>query len=304
MTYRMYGMYLGAAMALAGCIGPGEPEQTTLLKYQKGLVQEGPLHRAPETAPLGLMRPLGEPRVPVLPARAGAVSALDDKGVIATRNVTLIDLSLEDVVLRALTNSPEIRVASFDPGIARQDVVKAAAAFDPVLFATWNLSEEDKKRNFTTTGLPEQLWKHEGSFGVKQHLPTGADVRAEWDITRLRSVTATNYEQLLSLSIKQPLLRDAGCDVNLATLRVARINRDMSDQAFRDKVEQTIGAAISGYYALQGARQNIEIQESLLKATEETLRKVTARGPLDATDVHIKQTLAALESRRATLLAA
>ena len=315
MTYRMYGMCVGAALAVAGCIGPHEPDQTTLLTYQKGLIREGPLRRADEKTPLGLMRPMGEPGVGELPTRPGSISTLDANGAIVARKVTLVDLSLEEVIHRTLANSPEIRVASFDPGIARQDVIKAAAAFDPVLFATWELNEEDKARTVLDSGLPEQIWKNKGTAGIKQHLPTGADVQLDWGLTRQRTTgqpplgsttrpTVIDYEQTLSLTIKQPLLRDAGCDVNLATLRVARINRDISDQAFRDKVEQTVGTAIAGYYALQGARRNVEIQESLLKATDETLRKVIARGPLDATDVHVKQTEAALESRRASLLSA
>lgn len=315
MTYRMYGIYIAGVLALAGCIGPQEPEQTTLLKYQKGLVRQGPLRRAGEDVPLGLMRPLGEPGVKELPTRPGTVSLLDARGQIDTRKTTFIDLSLEEVVLRALANSPEIRIASFDPGIARQDVIKAAAAFDPVLFATVGVNEEDRRRTVLNSGLPEQIWKRTGGVGLKQHLPTGADVQLAWDVTRQKTTgsppfgstdrpTVIDYEQTLALTIKQPLLRDAGCDVNLASLRVARINRDMSDEAFRDKVEQTVGTVIGAYYALQGARQNVDIQESLLRATDETLRKVIARGPLDATDVHIKQTEAALESRRATLLAA
>ncbi|MEI7836133.1 MAG: TolC family protein [Planctomycetota bacterium] len=250
-----------------------------------------------------------------LPTRPGSVSVLDAKGEITSRKVTFIDLSLEEVVLRTLANSPEIRIASFDPGIARQDVVKAAAAFDPVLFATMGINQEDKRRTVLNSGLPEQIWKRDLTAGIKQHLPTGADVRLEWGLTRQRTTgqppfgstirpTVIDYEQTLALSIKQPLLRDAGCDVNLATLRVARINRGITDEAFRDKVEQTVGTVIAGYYSLQGARQNADFQESLLKATDETLRKVIARGPLDATDVHIKQTEAALESRRASFLAA
>ncbi|MCY2926992.1 MAG: TolC family protein [Planctomycetota bacterium] len=314
MTYRMYGVYIVGVIALAGC-GPGEPAQTTLVKYQKNLVREGPGRRAGEAVPQGLVRPLGEPGVTELPTRPGTISLLDDKGQIVSRKVTLIDLSLEEVVLRALANSPEIRIASFEPGIARQDVIKAAAAFDPVFFARFGINEEDKRRTVLNSGLPEQIWKREASAGLKEHLPTGADVQLEWGLTRQRTTgsppfgsttrpTVIDYEQTLALTIKQPLLRDAGCDVNLATLRVARISRDMSDEAFRDKVEQTVGTVIAGYYALQGARQNVEFQESLLKATDETLQKVKARGQLDSTDVHIKQTEAALESRRASLLGA
>ena len=107
MTYKAFGMFMAAALALAGCIGPEEPEQTKVLSYQKKLVQEGPLHRADEKAPLGLMRPLGEPGVVELSTRSGTVSALDAKGAIASKKTTFIDLSLEEVVLRTLTNSPE-----------------------------------------------------------------------------------------------------------------------------------------------------------------------------------------------------
>jgi outer membrane protein TolC len=306
MTYRTYGIWAAAAALVAGCVGPGGVDNTALRRYQAGLVRHGALHRAEETAPLGLMRPMGEAGVPELQVRQGTAKVLDPQGILVERQVNLIDLSLEQAVLRALTNSPEIRVASFDPGIARQELIKAAAAFDPTLYGSFEHNKEDKKRTPIYFGVPEQQWRDRLNVGIKQRTVTGAEVKAEYELSKqeTRSPQDKEYEQLWSLTVKQPLLRDAWSEVNLATVRVARINRDMSDQAFRDKVEQTVGTVVTGYWNLHLARRNVEIQQWLLTLTEETLGKVKARGEMDATDVHIKQTEAALESRRAALFRA
>lgn len=305
MAYRTYGIWLAAAM-VCGCVDPGGVESTTLLRYQEGLARQGPLRRLDEKAPQGLVRPLGEPRVPELAVRKGTEKLLDAKGKLTEKPSTIIDLTMDEAVLRALTNSPEIRIASFDPGIARQDLVRAASAFDPVLFGSVGRDKQDKQQALAFQGVPEQQWRDTYNVGLKQRTVTGAEVEAKYQVERQRTVDPrdSEWEQLVSLTVKQPLLRDAWCDVNLATVRVARINRDISDEAFRDKVEQTVGTVMTGYWNLWQSRRAVTIQQDLLATTEETLRQVRAREQIDATDEHIKQVEAALASRKASLFRA
>jgi outer membrane protein TolC len=109
---------------------------------------------------------------------------------------------------------------------------------------------------------------------------------------------------MLSFQVKQPLLRDAWQELNLAGVNISKLNYRIALTAFRQKTEEVSTEVISLYWALARARRDREIQQWLLEWTRETLKKVQDRKGIDATDVQIKQAEAALESRKAVLFRA
>ena len=220
----------------------------------------------------------------------------------------LVRLSLEEAILRALANSLDIRVVSYDPAIAREDMTKAAAAFDYTLYgATDRIHNENKQANgFAGTITKQRDW----SLGVKQHTVTGADWSLQWAMTRswdnsgfLRLLT-TYYEPTLVLQVTQPLLRNAWPEFNLAQLRIARVNAKISDEQFRDKVEEVITQVISLYWTLRQARQSLQIQQRLLNETLDTYNITLSRFQVDATGATISQIQASVKIREAALITA
>jgi outer membrane protein TolC len=114
----------------------------------------------------------------------------------------------------------------------------------------------------------------------------------------------TAYEPAMIFELKQPLLRDAWPDVNLAGVNISKLNYRIALAAFRQKAEAVSSEVISLYWTLIRARRNVEIQQALLEKTEETLRKVTDRKNIDATVGDIKQVEAAAKTREANLFEA
>ena len=75
---------------------------------------------------------LPAPSEPALPA---VVVPLDIEIVADTvTGSKSVELTVEQAVARTLGNSPEIRVVSFDPPIAKQDITRAASEFDMTAF--------------------------------------------------------------------------------------------------------------------------------------------------------------------------
>jgi outer membrane protein TolC len=109
------------------------------------------------------------------------------------------------------------------------------------------------------------------------------------------------YTNDLTFEVVQPLLKDAWPTVNLAEVRVARLDHKISLSKFHEQVEQTIFEVISAYYRLIQARTEVEIAERLLDNAAKTFERVERRKKLDATVVNIKQAEAALERRKAIL---
>jgi outer membrane protein len=145
--------------------------------------------------------------------------------------------------------------------------------------------------------------------GIKQKGVTGSEwslsyaLSRSWDDLATRSLS-TRYEPILAFQIKQPLLRDAWQQTNLAGVNIARLNHDIAVLGFRQKAEDVSTQVISAYWRLMQARRDFEILRKLLERTLDTLTKVLGRQEIDATDVQIKQMEASAKSREAVLLQA
>jgi outer membrane protein TolC len=237
--------------------------------------------------------------------RAGAQSG---SAALVGGDHRLVSLSLDQAILRALANSLDIRVVSYDPAIAREDMAKAASAFDYTIFgATDLIHSENKQANGFAGSISKQ---RDWSLGVKQHTITGADWSLQWAMTRawdnsgFLKVLNTHYEPTAVLQVTQPLLRNAWPGFNLAQLRVARISARSSDAAFRDKVEEVITQVVNLYWTLIQARQNMGILHRLLEQTQDTYGITLSRSQVDATGVAITQVQASVKIREAALITA
>jgi len=218
-----------------------------------------------------------------------------------------VNLTVDQAVARTLANSPEIRVVSFDPSIARQDVTKAAAEFDITAFGRINYEDEDNPPNSIFQAGQSDVRTFES--GIKQKGVTGSEWSLSYGLTRswddlYGRTLATRYEPMLGFQLKQPLLRDAGHKVTLAGVDVAKLNYKIALLGFRQKAEETAVQVIAAYWQLLQARRDLEIQQKLLDRATDTLKKVEGRRQIDSTDIQIKQTEASAKSREAALLQA
>lgn len=252
-----------------------------------------------------LARP--EPREPTVTVRQERFGLQSQSPALLAGTRRILHLPLGEALVRALKNNPSIAVVSYDPAISRQDMIAAAGAFDPVVFADflWNRTDDQVASLFGGGQSDERRL----DAGVRQNLVTGGSwaltysLSRQWDTTGL-STLSTRFQPRVVMEVNQPLLRNAWPDFALAELRLARISRQASDANFRQTVEQVVTSVISSYWALIQARQALQIQEQLLARTAETLNKVQARMSIDATAVQIKQSEAAVASRRAALVRA
>ncbi len=283
---------------LGGCVSDEVDEQSVLASYQQALSDKGPQQRADPLQSLAILKPIPTPDgIP------------DDVEIVIDPNTgrKIIALTIEQAIVRALANSPEIRVVSFDPSIAKQDITKAAAEFDVTAFGRVNYAEDDNPVNSIFQSGQSDVRLLES--GIKQKGITGSEwslsyaLTRSWDDLATRSLP-TRYEPILAFQVKQPLLRDAWKQTNLAGVNIARLNHDVAVLGFRQKAEDVSTQVISAYWRLMQARRDFEILQKLLERTRQTFTKVLGRQEIDATDVQIKQMEASAKSREAILLQA
>jgi outer membrane protein TolC len=286
---------IGSAVALLGCDRVGQIDPTLLNRYQEAMVSRESSVRKPQE-PLGLLRP---PEAVDLPKLNIAKDPQTGK--------SRIHLTLDQVVSRTLANSQDILVVSYDPSANREDIIKADAAFDAIVFAAYQYQKQEQFAN--QVGAASDTKTYEYEVGVKQTTITGAQWQIAHTMTRTwdnatTDILNTRFEPSVQLQFTQPLLRNAWPEYNLASLKIAKLTYQSSVAAFRQKIEEIIDTAIGDYWQLVQARQQYEITRALLDKTIETYERVKNRRELDATDVEIKQALAAVETRRATLIRA
>ncbi len=289
-----------AAVWMHGCVSPGNVDVNDVYRLQQAVRARSPQDRGSEG--LAPMRPAAD-QLPPLEIKTAADG-----------ETRIVEMSLQDAVNRALANNTDIAIVAYTPAINRERMVQAAAAFDYVLFGSVGYTQtdsaiNDRLRKGGRTALADVSTERAISWGVRQQSVTGAN----WSITNsyLRTwddatTDAANrwYQPSLAVEVTQPLLRDAWPMVNLAGLRIARLDHDISLQEFREQVEATVVEVMSTYYRLIQAQQNVLIARQLLEATQRTYETVKKRRDIDATNVQIKQSESAVRTREAALLQA
>ena len=296
LTYSL--LLTGAVLGMtSGCVNPGATDSSLLGQSQRALTERGPQARKGDTG-LDSLRPERDKALPEF-----EVVQDEESGK------KIVRLGLDDAVMHALVNNLDIRVISFDPAMAREQVIEAASEFDYTVFGGANYSKEDRRTASTFVGGQSKTYAFEA--GVKQKYITGAQWSFTWALVRAWdnspptfTTLQPRYEPTLVFEISQPLLRNAWAEVNLANLQIARLNQQVTMAQFRDEVERIATEVISSYWGLAQARRELEIAGSLLGETDKTLQRVESRGELDATAVQINQIKGALETRRALVVQA
>lgn len=218
-----------------------------------------------------------------------------------------IHLSIDQAISLALINSPLIRLASLEAGIARQAILANQAQLDPTLFGRSNIEQSN---------MPQASEYEIGrstvrtlESGVKQRIPTGAEYSLTYALTRnwddlWYHKDQTRFTPVLAFQLRQPLLRDSGKAVTLAGVDIAQLNHQIALLAFKQKADQIATEAMTAYWRLAQAHADLQIQQQLLQMATETLQKVQARVGIDATQIQVQQARFSFQTRQAQLVQA
>jgi outer membrane protein TolC len=202
-------------------------------------------------------------------------------------------LSLDEAVERALDNNVDIAVEQFNPEIAAQNVFAAEGYYVPFLFANVGYDSTDSKgTNFFSGGdvvnTKNQIW----NVGAQLPVKTGGDIQVRWDNRRSdtnNAFTTFNpiYRSNISLNITQPLLANLKIDTPRRQLKLSKINRQISDIDFRQRVLNAVATAKLYYYDLvyaidnlRAAKNSLDLAKKLLQENEIRV-KVGTMAPLD-----------------------
>jgi outer membrane protein len=207
-------------------------------------------------------------------------------------------VTIGDIRQRALQNNLQIKVARLDPELARQSLREEQAKFDQVIFAYAKYAEKDtpamsgdkviiKSDNPVLNGelaklnidaQKKQFWDVEA--GVKVPLRTGGTVTLSAPLENRQSLgkfTSDQYRSALRFSFSQPLLRNAGRDVNEASIRIAELDRDGVQLRTRLQTIRIVTTVDKAYWELYEAWAALDVRKNQFEYASQNLAMVKRR---------------------------
>lgn len=174
-----------------------------------------------------------------------------------------ISLTLNDAVLTVLENNSAFTVQRLSVDLSRQRELIEMGAFDPQI--TGSLTHSDPGTSEST----------EGALALSQTARDGTQYGIDFSLDRTNSARSEDYTTSLRLSMTKPLLRGAGEDVVLASLRKAELATISSQYQLQAYAEELVAQVEETYwdYVLAGqkmkiAEESMEIARKQLEQTE------------------------------------
>jgi outer membrane protein TolC len=167
---------------------------------------------------------------------------------------------------------------------------------DPTIVASssWNHTSDPQNSTFLPSLLSLNANTTVGSLGIQKGFTSGGTVRLTWNTTYqnindpLYLYNPATYSNI-DLTFTQPLLQGFGLAVNGRYIRIARNNRNVSQDVFKQQVITTVYAVIRLYWDLVSLTEDLRVRgeavssaDRLLTDIRQSLSEGTA-APIDVT---------------------
>jgi outer membrane protein TolC len=200
-------------------------------------------------------------------------------------------VTVPQAILLALENNRSLIVDRYNAPLHRAVEAEQRAAFDPDLTGSFLYTSSHEGAPGTLGSLVPYSDTYTGTLGLTEFLPTGTTLSLSAGLTQSHFfpyIPGGKFTPQAQLSVTQSLLRGFGTDVNLAALRQARLDTEISQYELRGFAESIVAQTEEAYWNCVLAEQRIRIYtESLAlaqKSSEETHARVRL-GDLAGTEL-------------------
>ena len=207
-----------------------------------------------------------------------SVATLIIAGTLLTGAASAQDGLTEDAaVTRALASHPGLAQARISVRRAQASLRAEEGLLVPQLQieSSW-LSNSEPTEGLFEAGLRETD-VIQTTASVAWRLPWGSDLSVGTDATRFKAVQpidfggvrqnqtiGPNWQEHLTLTLRQPVLRGFGKDVNLAPENLARERLDLARAQLRQNASAAVLEVLAGFYELSYAERDVAIKERQL----------------------------------------
>lgn len=231
-------------------------------------------------------------------------------------------VSLADAAVRALQHNLDITISRHTKESRLADIIVEQSKFDPTLSVNGQYNRTVNPLNRPVFGGTDFILDqirvfdqriHSLTFDAATNLMTGGNLDINYSPSR------SNINQNLAggflfnpawtgglaFTFTQPLLKNAGIEVNKTFIKVAQNNADVEQHVFRDRVMTVIATVEQTYWELVFANENLKVAQAAMKAAEELLATNRAKAKAGIMSiVDVLQAEAAVASRVEQVLVA
>ncbi|PIQ56282.1 MAG: hypothetical protein COW02_01370 [Comamonadaceae bacterium CG12_big_fil_rev_8_21_14_0_65_59_15] len=218
---------------------------------------------------------------------------------------SLAALDQRDFLQLLVARSVEVQYSQLNTEVTRHLMRGEAGLYETIFFM--GIREEGRSRqrtadertqNFATAGTAVlEETGHTDELGVRNKLPWGSELSLSYKVAKKTNnmipqynsgTFDTEYNTLLNLTLKQPLLRNAGRSVTETDRRVAELEHQI---ALHQLKQQTLKTGIDGlslYWQLYRAEATLALRQNAYASTQALLTDARARinaGKLPASSV-------------------
>ncbi len=194
-----------------------------------------------------------------------------------------IVLSLNDAIIRALSNNVSIEVESFNSKVKKETIIDSLSEFDATLGL--ELSTGRKTQQLASAfSSPNRMENDNDNWdlSLSQKLVTGANYQFDFTNNRNKTNSATaglnpSYSSEFQLSLTQPLLKNFGIDLNKRNIHIAKNEVDISDHEFKTKVIETVSEVENIYWDFVFTLGDLEVKQKSLERAKDFQRLVKAQ---------------------------
>ena len=230
-------------------------------------------------------------------------------------------LTLQQAIASTVQNNLGVQQARLEEAMTQSDIIQAEAVFDTVLFA---------KGGYERSNIPQPVLDLSGggggSFllnpradqknanlesGFEQRFATGGNLAVSTRMQRQEFTDPNDqispnpsYLNSVNLTLSQPLLRNFGTDVNLASLRLARNQDRRALQLLRRSLLESVARTEALYWQVFVARARLVSAEWLLKVGEDVRTLLERRRQYDTSLAQYADAVSKVEDRRASVIRA
>ncbi|MEM9351490.1 MAG: TolC family protein [Planctomycetota bacterium] len=223
-----------------------------------------------------------------------------------------VALTLEDIAVEALSHSHQIQSLRVLPAIGETRITQAEAAFDATVFLEnrWFDRDEPVGSFLTTGGVPRFLEETvTENIGYRRKTQTGASVEVSQQLILQESnstffIPNDQAQTRLSVSLRQPLLRDAGKKVNRSLIVLASVDTRVAWDEYLEGLQDHLLKVVRQYWQLYLQRSLVLQKQRNLDRAVRIQKELENRRQIDALRSQIARARSKVASRRADLIRA
>ncbi len=173
-----------------------------------------------------------------------------------------LKLDIAQAITLSLAKNYFVRVESFEPKIAWQDIEFSLGEFDPVVGFETGKNKNDSLSSSGESVIAEQTVRNERLY-LNGKFPWGTQYFLQVSnekFVRRYSGNSRDFDVSASIEVTQPLLRGFGVDSGLASTRLAKNRYQIKQAVFEDLIMGTVRDVAINYANLYSAKKNLELR--------------------------------------------